>query len=758
MASGKTNVTIVVYGINRAVSHEWTVDYIDQEKFNLSFVLMNQGDSVLEKFLADRGVPCLRVPSGSKKLLFLAVWRIFRFLRKQRTHVVHTHLMEANLAGLAAAWLAGVKSRIYTRHHSTYHHVYFPSVVKYDRWVNRMATRIIAISEVVRDVLVDREGVPPSKVTLIPHGFHFDELLRPDPDRVAGLRKKYNAENRRPVIGVIARYTNWKGIQHIIPAYKKLLADEPDALMILANAKGDYTREIREMLASLPDGSYAEIEFEPDFAALYGLFDVYVHTPIDDHSEAYGQTYVEALVAGVPSVFTLSGIARNFIRHERNALVVDYGNPDQVYAGLRRLLDDKSLADKLAVQGREDALERFPLQHMIRGFEMLYRPDGNKIKIIYIISLIEKALIYEWLAAHFRVSEQFEVSYILLNPGETELGRILRDLGCRYQYLKYRGKWDSARTMAAIYRILRREQPDMINTNLFDASFTGQVAGWLARVPVRIHSRHYSSQHHDYYPNALKYDRLINRICTHIQVASGMVKNLMVEREGVPGDKIRVIHYGFRVGAFEFADPALVEKLRYKYFGKAAPFPVIGVISRFLQLKGIQYIVPAFKMLLERFPNAHLMIANAKGPYKQEVGRMLSGLPDGSYTTITFEKDIAALYRLFDVFVHVPVDPWAEAFGQIYIEALVSGVPSVFTMSGIAHDVIRNEENALVVDYKQAAPIHEAMIRLVTDKQLAGRISEKGKEVVRHFDFDRMARETDEWLGSLVGGGKGGKA
>jgi glycosyltransferase involved in cell wall biosynthesis len=374
----------------------------------------------------------------------------------------------------------------------------------------------------------------------------------------------------------------------------------------------------------------------------------------------------------------------------------------------------------------------------------------RKVRVVYIISFIEKALIYEWLAVHFRESQKFDVRYILLNPSETELYRYLRELGCSVDLVRYRGKWDTARAVTAIYRLLRRDRPDIINTNLFDASFSGQLAGWLARVPVRIHSRHYSSQHLVYFRNALKYDRLINRLCTHIQVASGMVKDLMVDQEKVPANKIKVIHYGFQVDAFRQVDAARVEALSEKYFNGKRPFPVIGVISRFLHLKGIQYIVPAFSMLRKRFPDAHLVMANAKGPYAKEVNSLLNGLPDGSYTTIAFEKDIAALYRLFDVFVHVPIDPWCEAFGQIYIESLASGVPSVFTMSGIAHDVIRNEHHALVVDYKQAAPVYDAMIRILTDKPLAQRLAEQGLEVIDHFKFSRMARETDDWLESIA--------
>jgi glycosyltransferase involved in cell wall biosynthesis len=39
------------------------------------------------------------------------------------------------------------------------------------------------------------------------------------------------------------------------------------------------------------------------------------------------------------------------------------------------------------------------------------------------------------------------------------------------------------------------------------------------------------------------------------------------------------------------------------------------------------------------------------------------------------------------VFVHVPEDQHAEAFGLVYIESLMAGVPCVFTRSGIMHDL-----------------------------------------------------------------------
>ncbi len=44
-----------------------------------------------------------------------------------------------------------------------------------------------------------------------------------------------------------------------------------------------------------------------------------MHVTIGKHYEAFGQIYVEALAAGIPSVFTLTGIAPEIIEHEHNA-------------------------------------------------------------------------------------------------------------------------------------------------------------------------------------------------------------------------------------------------------------------------------------------------------------------------------------------------------------------------------------------------------------------------------------------------------
>jgi glycosyltransferase involved in cell wall biosynthesis len=246
-------------------------------------------------------------------------------------------------------------------------------MVKYDKWLNKLSTNIIAISKNVRDVLVEKENVPSKKVSVINHGFDIARFASPDQSAVKVLNKKYNPNNRGPVIGVISRYIHLKGIQFIIPAFQELLNSYPDALLMLANAGGDYAKEIKMQLADLPEGSYAEIQFEKDLFSLYSCFDIITHVPVDESVEAYGQIYVEALAAGIPAVFTLSGIAREFIRDGDNALVVPFCNAEAILQAYQRILSDDSLKNQLIMNGQRDVQRLFPVQRMINELAVLYR-------------------------------------------------------------------------------------------------------------------------------------------------------------------------------------------------------------------------------------------------------------------------------------------------------------------------------------------------------------------------------------------------
>lgn len=368
----KKKVTYIISDISKIIAVEWVCEHMDQKDIEFSFIFLNNGETEIEHFVKEKGYAFIRIEYAGKKDLLKAIVKAYSFLKKNKTTVIHCHLFVANLVGLIAGWLANVKKRIYTRHHSTYHHDYFPKSVKYDKLCNFLATDIIAISDNVQKVLSQTEHVSASKIVLIHHGFLIREYADVSNERLEVFKSKYLIKKEDLVIGVVSRYTKWKGIQYVVPAFSSFLNSYPNAKLLIANAHGNDEQFLRQLFETLPEGRIIEVKYERDMAALYHSLNMYVHTPINEHCEAFGQTYVEALIAKVPSIFTLSGIAREFIVDKKNALVVDFENDQAIAEALLLLANDPDLSAKMKTQGYQDVVDQFALPVMIDKLKNLY--------------------------------------------------------------------------------------------------------------------------------------------------------------------------------------------------------------------------------------------------------------------------------------------------------------------------------------------------------------------------------------------------
>ncbi len=368
----KKKITCVVSAVDYSLGFLWIGRGFKDAEYDFEFIFLSPSiPSIHQQFLSEN-IQSHFIRCGSKKDYPVALLKLWRHFLKRKPDIVHAQLIEAGLLALTAARLAFVPRRIYTRHHATYNRFYYPHMVKYDRYINSISTDIVAISGNVKNVLKNDEHVPESKITIIPHGFELSSFENPSPEDVARLNELYNSLHKKPVIGVISRFIELKGIQYIIPAFRKFLEHEPDALLVLANANGNYKSEIENQLKSLPSGSYKTIVFEKNLFALYKLFDYFIHVPIDPTVEAYGQVYVEAPAAGIPSIFTLSGIANDFIKDKENALVVPYKNADAIFEALMTLHQQPALRAQLIKNAKRDVTELFTFEESLNRLRHLY--------------------------------------------------------------------------------------------------------------------------------------------------------------------------------------------------------------------------------------------------------------------------------------------------------------------------------------------------------------------------------------------------
>lgn len=367
----KKNLTYVISNISKVVMFEWISQTYDKESFSLSFIFLNDQIPEIQYFLEEHRFPCYFIKYTSKKDIPRTIFKVKRIFKQENTDIVHAHLFDASIVGLIAASISGIKKRIHTRHHALMHHERFPKGVLMDNIINWLSTDIVVISKNVQAIVETKEHFHKGKVHLIYHGFDLDEFQYVPQEKIDAIKEKYHLSSI-PVIGVISRYVYWKGVDYIINAFTKLLEDYPDAILTIANAKGPDEKEIKELLSEIPSQNLVEIVYEKDMPAYYKNMSVFVHVPIDAKSEAFGQIYVEAMAAGIPGVYTLSGVATEYIENYKNALVVDYKNSDEIYNAIKIYLEDDALKNRIVKQAKEDVFNLFSLQRMNEELKKIY--------------------------------------------------------------------------------------------------------------------------------------------------------------------------------------------------------------------------------------------------------------------------------------------------------------------------------------------------------------------------------------------------
>jgi glycosyltransferase involved in cell wall biosynthesis len=310
---------------------------LDQH-FDLRILFYGPKHSLFPQVLQNLGLDVRVIPFETSHDLCPAIVLTLCFLIRWRPFIVHTHLRIATRILIPLSFLCCIPRRIHTRHHSVFHHRHFKKGVLADRVVNSLSTNVVAPSALVRRVLVALEKMMPQKVSVIHHWFDADSYHIPSRDRHISYPYSY------PIILVNARFEHLKGHVFVIRAFHKLLQHYPMAKLRFANASGHDHAEILSLLESLlPPLSWDFVPFTNHPQDLYQSVNIFIHCPVDRLCESFGQVYIEGMAAGLPCIFTRSGIGLECLDHLENCLIVPHRSSEAIYNGMLQICNSSSL-------------------------------------------------------------------------------------------------------------------------------------------------------------------------------------------------------------------------------------------------------------------------------------------------------------------------------------------------------------------------------------------------------------------------------
>jgi glycosyltransferase involved in cell wall biosynthesis len=288
-------------------------------------------------------------PATVRQLLCFARW-----CRRERIAVVQTCDLYANTFGLPGAVMAGVPVRIGSRRELNPDKS--PSQILLQRQAYRCATKIVANSPAAACVL-RQEGIATGSIAVIANGidaswFEAREAGRP-------LRTVITVANLRPE----------KNHETVIAAAAALAPTHPHVRFQIV---GDGPR--RQELESLvrARGLRERIEFlghREDVPALLAAADVFV---LASRSEAFPNSAIEAMAAGLPVVTSAVGGLLDLIENGRTGVLIAPADPDALTVALRDLLNDPVKAYALGAAARREVLNRYSFDRMVAAVEHLY--------------------------------------------------------------------------------------------------------------------------------------------------------------------------------------------------------------------------------------------------------------------------------------------------------------------------------------------------------------------------------------------------
>ncbi len=203
---------------------------------------------------------------------------------------------------------------------------------------------------------------------------------------------------------------------------------------------------------------------------------------------------------------------------------------------------------------------------------------------------------------------------------------------------------------------------------------------------VHIHSTEFDRSGENVNQVIYDIERQGMHFANRVVAVSNFTKNIVVERYGVSGDKVEVVHNGVERNG----NNQLLSEVGIKKGEKVVLF-----LGRITMQKGPEYFLHAAKKVLEVMDDVKFVMAGS-GDLMHRAVEMAAGLGIGSkvlFTGFLRGEDVSKIYKMADLFVMPSV---SEPFGIVPLEALENDVPVIISKQSGVSEVLRH---ALKVDF-----------------------------------------------------------
>lgn len=363
------------------------------------------------------------------------------------------------------------------------------------------------------------------------------------------------------------------------------------------------------------------------------------------------------------------------------------------------------------------------------SFEICFY-KGKKINILHVTALNSKKYgsIEKWMVHLAKVCKDRKYKIIFSLRGEPTNKSFLNDLNNTGAMIDVTQRYLSGiNHFCHIRNLIKKNRINIIHSHFSPVCHYANLAGYLSGIKGRfwtIHSMSEIDKHPYCRQRLIALKQQISSMLVHKMITVSKAIRDDFIRLGINSEKISVVPLGIDIEKYAFNGSR--ERLR-RSFGISNDTLLIGTVSRAEPVKGLRYLVEAMPYVLERVPNAKVLLVGG-GSLMQELKSIASNLNiTGNIILEGIRDDVSDILSALDIFV---LPSLSEGMPLALLEAMASGKPVVSSNVGGIPEVVEEGVNGYLVAPGDASQLAQAILKFALNPELSSTMSNAGRRKV----------------------------
>jgi len=300
-----------------------------------------------------------------------------------------------------------------------------------------------------------------------------------------------------------------------------------------------------------------------------------------------------------------------------------------------------------------------------------------------------------------------------------------------------------------LYKLIRKERPDIVHTHMAKAGTLGRLAAKLAGVSTIVHTFH-GHVFHSYFGRVkskifIIIEKLLALLSNQIVAVSQNQREEIVRYKIAPPKKVTCIPLGLELDSF-----LDVEKKRGQLRAElnlTQVHKLVGIIARLVPVKGHSFLFEAAQRVIPIFPQVRFLVVG-DGELNKELEDLAAQLGlKRNVIFCGFRKDLPRIYADLDV---VALTSLNEGLPVAIIEGMAAARPVVAFDVGGVKDLIQDDVTGILVPFGNVQKLADSIVYLLKDTRERQRLGQNARrKAYPHLDYRRLVRDMEKFYCQL---------